>query len=1258
MSNIKVTFDLTELQKLKDNLKNLTVNINTKVDDSEARKSASGIQSLFTGVAAGISASLTNALLSGIQAGMRGLTDIVGDGINKALTKESNMALLTATLKGSTAEANRLYAAVKQVADVSPFDTSSLLKATQAFINAGDSADLALSKTKQLLNAASGSDNPNQTLTEMASARSKNDPSGRWMTEDLNQLQDRAVPIYKALADLMNTNVANVRKMASEGKITADVVSSAFDMMNAKGGVLNGRMEALGATTKGLGSTMQDAFDGILVEGGAALQPAIKAGTQFLTEVANKLKDSGMFDEVLEQSTAFANYLSEHQELVGQVATFIKEGVGGGLHTVVEITKGFLDLVRRVASKEGGLESWQVHLGAVIELMGTLSKAMLQLGEWTNNFVKGLSDAAAQLANLVSIGKTPLADNQVQGTNTGNDEIILAATRIAEGRGANIALENRAKGDYGGFGASVFKQAVAPGQFAAFDWASGQQKSSEAAFVQALQEKYGKAALADAMRGNANDFHKDSAAIGNRTSFRTTGSFDGSNSVHYAGNSYLNEERWDGVDRRPKASGSPNIGFNTGNTYGPAAPSGAMSGKTGLIKAAPSISGTLDASGQNGGDFDVGPNGEMYNYMDGIVTELGTAGNNGNYVVVSFVDDLGNQLEATYSHVAAKVRKGQKVVAGEVIGTFDASGRTFGAHNSLDINTPGTNGALQRSQESEAARRAADLIVKGNAFSQGGKGSGGASFGSSMGTADADAIKAKYAAENKAAADAAAAMALASKEQAASWAKADAETKAARAKRDADIKIEDNDLKTLYTNELALLDKKADLDTQLYRAKIALDADTKANPQNIKINASKLAEVQASHQAELITLQTQIEAASKEVAKKLELQKVEAEKYTLSLKLRKDQYAESQKVEAETDVIRKATATYQQQAALINEKYKQEQKDIDDKIIATEKLIEEYKRLGKSDASLAGIKASLQQAKDYSVSQQGMELGGAANTRDTTQRNRVRELEGNINSQLSSSMDAYNQRTMSTDQYNAYKRETGKGAITAKYNQERSNIEAIKDLDPAKYEQILNSINQLENVDISNLNNQFKTLGQTITESVVQGLGQAFSSIIDGSQTAGQAMLGFLKSVAKQLLDMAMNQLIKGLLGKLFGGMGGGGGGIISSFLGGGGFSGATASIPGFATGGVVSSPTLAMVGEGSYNEAVVPLPNGKSIPVQLGGSMGGGGAVSSNVTVNVSNSGQMSNNNASGFGKEIESAVQAVIAKAKRPGGSLYARA
>lgn len=133
-----------------------------------------------------------------------------------------------------------------------------------------------------------------------------------------------------------------------------------------------------------------------------------------------------------------------------------------------------------------------------------------------------------------------------------------------------------------------------------------------------------------------------------------------------------------------------------------------------------SISGRLDASGENGADMPVGVNNAIKSYHDGVVKSLGTAGRNGNYIVVNFVDDLGNLLEATYSHVAAMVKVGDRVVGGQTIGRFDASGNTKGAHNSIDINSPGNNGDYNRRQETSAARRSADRLVRGRV--QGGAG--------------------------------------------------------------------------------------------------------------------------------------------------------------------------------------------------------------------------------------------------------------------------------------------------------------------------------------------------------------------------------------------------------------------------------------------------------------------------------------------------------------------------------------------------------
>lgn len=100
-------------------------------------------------------------------------------------------------------------------------------------------------------------------------------------------------------------------------------------------------------------------------------------------------------------------------------------------------------------------------------------------------------------------------------------------------------------------------------------------------------------------------------------------------------------------------------------------------------------------------------------------------------------------------------------------------------------------------------------------------------------------------------------------------------------------------------------------------------------------------------------------------------------------------------------------------------------------------------------------------------------------------------------------------------------------------------------------------------------------------------------------------------------------------------------------------------NLPGFADGGVVTKPTAALIGEGRYNEAVVPLPDGKRIPVDIKGATGGSQV--NNIHINVSNDGSSSSTSASnaspdsrGLANAIAQAVQKELQNQKRSGGIL----
>ncbi|MDD5762181.1 MAG: phage tail tape measure C-terminal domain-containing protein [bacterium] len=63
-------------------------------------------------------------------------------------------------------------------------------------------------------------------------------------------------------------------------------------------------------------------------------------------------------------------------------------------------------------------------------------------------------------------------------------------------------------------------------------------------------------------------------------------------------------------------------------------------------------------------------------------------------------------------------------------------------------------------------------------------------------------------------------------------------------------------------------------------------------------------------------------------------------------------------------------------------------------------------------------------------------------------------------------------------------------------------------------------------------------------------------------------------------------------------------------------FPGGSMPFRAFSSGGIVRRPTVGLVGEGGQNEAVVPLPDGKAIPVKMQGGDGGAPTVNNNWTI------------------------------------------
>ena len=183
-----------------------------------------------------------------------------------------------------------------------------------------------------------------------------------------------------------------------------------------------------------------------------------------------------------------------------------------------------------------------------------------------------------------------------------------------------------------------------------------------------------------------------------------------------------------------------------------------------------------------------------------------------------------------------------------------------------------------------------------------------------------------------------------------------------------------------------------------------------------------------------------------------------------------------------------------------------------------------------------------------------------------------------------------------------------------------------------------------------------------VTGSALQGLGDQLANFVE---TGKLSFTDLANSIIKDMIRITTQQLImKPILGALGGLFGGGGvangtlaptdmfkyanfakGGIMTEM--------GPMMMKKYARGGIATGPQMALYGEGSQNEAYVPLPDGRRIPVAMQG--GGGGTTS--VVVNVDATGSKVRGDSPGgeqLGKALSAAVQAELIKQRRPGGLL----
>lgn len=233
--------------------------------DSRSRKTAGGIGSMISPMKGLVAAAVGLGGLGAAFAVLKG-------GLNLASDLEQTSVALR-TMVGDADKANALLSEVKKIGASTPFEFPELADATRKLIAFGEEAGNIPATLRTVGDIASGVGMP---ISELSELYGKARTQGTLFAEDLNQLMGRGIPIMDELAKVTGKPVEEIKKLASEGKITFPLLQAAFQNLTSEGGKFFGMMETQAKTNKGLMSTLKDGFNEVLLLVSTPLNDALK----------------------------------------------------------------------------------------------------------------------------------------------------------------------------------------------------------------------------------------------------------------------------------------------------------------------------------------------------------------------------------------------------------------------------------------------------------------------------------------------------------------------------------------------------------------------------------------------------------------------------------------------------------------------------------------------------------------------------------------------------------------------------------------------------------------------------------------------------------------------------------------------------------------------------------------------------------------------------------------------------------------------
>lgn len=244
MSDLKIKVILEALDRISAPMRRMSGNFVRTTD--QMRRSMRGLGDAMKSAGGSISAGLSAPL------GAFGLL---------AVRNAGQIEQISISLEGLAGSAERtadLMARLNKFAAATPFELQGISTAAKMLLG---TEKFQIEEIQDVLRAtgdvAAGS---GVQIEEIAYILAKSASSGIAQAEELNMFLERGIPIYGALAKATGKAEKDIKKMASEGKISYEVLYKALQIMSNQGGIYANMMEKQSRSVFGIWSTLSDAL--------------------------------------------------------------------------------------------------------------------------------------------------------------------------------------------------------------------------------------------------------------------------------------------------------------------------------------------------------------------------------------------------------------------------------------------------------------------------------------------------------------------------------------------------------------------------------------------------------------------------------------------------------------------------------------------------------------------------------------------------------------------------------------------------------------------------------------------------------------------------------------------------------------------------------------------------------------------------------------------------------------------------------------